>query len=184
MPYRYIDETVIAFNLDEITWCNQQAADMLGYPNPELLIGIEPFIIVSDEHYFDLLMEAKTVMTTGTPNSMMVSLVHRNEFNVPCLMRYAYSAEDGNFYAIVRPLLQNEEEKRLVRFLELVKNDIKTPETVIQGNTELIRRMKLNKQMLARSMSEIKLNIDEMRERSNSLIDGIGSRGRLISSQQ
>ncbi len=183
MPYRYIDEAVIAFNLDEITWCNQQAVDLLGYPSPELLVGIEPLILVSDEHYFDLLMGVKTARTTKIAGSIIISLVHRNEYTIPCILRYAFNPEDECFYAIVRPLLKVDDEKKLTRFIELVKNDIKTPEKVIEKNRELIRRMSLNRHMLAEQLSNIKYTIDEMREKSNQIIDSISNSG-FISSQR
>ena len=184
MSYRYIDEAVIAFTLDEITWCNQQAADLLGYPSPELVIGIEPLILVSDEHYFDLLMGAKTAMTTRVAGSSIISLVHRNEYNIPCILRYAFNPEDGSFYAIVRPLLKVEDEQKLTRFLELVKDDIKTPEKVIEGNKALIRRMSLNRHLLAEQLSNIKYSLDEIREASNRVFETIESTDRFISSQR
>ena len=181
MPYKNIDEAVIAFTLDEITWCNQQASDLLGYDSPEYLTGIEPFIFVSDEHYFDLLMGCKTAMTTGRGNNIVVSLVHRDEYNVPCIFRYAYCEEEGVFYAIARKLVEKDAEERLVRFIELVKDDVKTPETVIEGNAELVRRMSLNRHMLAQSLSEIKYSIEAMRKTTNDAFDTIPSHWTTLS---
>ncbi len=173
MPYRNIDEAVIAFTLDEITWCNQRASDLLGYKSPEYLTGMEPFILVSDEHYFDLLMGCKIAMTTGRGNNMVLSLVHRDEYNVPCIFRYAYCKEEGVFYAFARQLVEKNAEKRLVRFIELVKDDVKTPETVIEGNAALVRRMNLNRHMLAQSLSEIKYSIEAHRRTTQEAFDVI-----------
>jgi len=167
MPYRNIDEAVIAFTLDEITWCNQQASDLLGYKSPEHLIGIEPFILVSDEHYFDLLMGCKTAMSTGVGNNMILSMVHRNEYPIPCIFRYAYDKEESVFYAFTRQLVDKNAETHLIRFIELVKEDIKTPDKVIEGNAALIRRMSLNRHTLAQSLSEIKYSIEAHRKTVN-----------------
>lgn len=173
MPYRNIDEAVIAFTLDEITWCNQQASDLLGYKSPEYLAGMEPFILVSDEHYFDLLMGCKTAMTTGRGNNMILSLIHRDEYNIPCIFRYAYCIEEGVFYAFARKLVEKNAEERLIRFIELVKDDVKTPEVVLEGNAALARRMSLNRHMLAVSLSEIKYSIDSMRKTTDKAFDAI-----------
>lgn len=171
MPYRNINEAVIAFTLDEITWCNQQAADLLGYNSPEYLNGIEPFILVSDEHYFDLLMGCKTAMNTGVGNNIILSLVHKNEYPIPCIFRYAYDKEENIFYAFARQLVDKNAEEHLIRFIELVKEDIKTPDKVIEGNAALVRRMSLNRHTLAQSLSEIKYSIETHRRTTKAALD-------------
>ena len=171
MPYRYINEAVITFTLDEITWCNQQAADLLGYSSPNHLTGIEPFLIVSDEHYFDLLMGAKAVMTTGKEDILMASLIHLDETPIPCVLHYSFNQEEGCFIAIIKPIMSEEAEENLVRFMELVRDDIKTPESVAQCNAELIKRMKINEDALAQNLDEVKYILEELRKVSNDLVD-------------
>lgn len=184
MPYRHIDEAVIAFTLDEIVYCNQKAANLLKYVNPEHLIGVEPLRLVSDEHYFDILMGAKTALSTGKGNSSLCTLLDREDSHIPCILRYAYSDEENCFFAIIRPIIEREEEKKIVRFLELVRSDLDMPEKVVEGNTKLASRMKLNKEMLAESLSEIKEHIEELRLASNWVRDMIPSIDPSISAQQ
>ncbi len=172
-----LDEAVIAFTLEEITWCNEKAAGLLGYITPDHLVGREPFELVSDEHYFDLMMGAKTSLSTGKSNSILCTLIHREDNLVPCLIRYAYSIEECAFIAIIRPLMKDNAEENVVRFLELVRSNINVPDSVIEGNTDLINRMNLNKSMLAESLGEIKRNIEDMRRTSNLIRESIPTYG-------
>lgn len=183
MPYRYIDEAVIAFTLEEITYSNQKAADLLKYMSPEHLVGKEPLELVSDEHYFDILMGAKTALATGKGNSSLCTLLDREDGHVPCILRYAYSEEENCFFAIIRPIIQSDDEQKVKRFLELVRSDLNTPETIIEGNKGLVNRMKVNKTLLAESLLEIKEHIEELRLASNWVRDMIPTVDETIFAQ-
>ena len=63
--YGALNDAVYVHTLEEIMWCNEKGARLLGYDTPEQLKGKNPFDFATDEHYFDLMMEAGSVGRMG-----------------------------------------------------------------------------------------------------------------------
>ena len=158
--YGTLNDAVYVHTLEEITWCNEKGARLLGYDDPEQLKGKNPFDFATDEHYFDLMMEAGSVGRTGEGKGGFATINRRDGRELAVLLRCTYSRDTPNsLVTVVRPILNPTPDRKTLRFMEAIRNEIKTPLAVIKGYAELMERMELDADQLAHFLSLIRENI-------------------------
>ena len=156
--YGSLSDAVYIHTLDKIKWCNRSGARLLGYDDPEEIIGKSPFEFATDENYLDILLDACTSIRAGEGSRGHTTLNSRDGREVAVLMRCTLNGK--TLVTVVRPVVNPSLDRRTLRFIEGIRNEVKTPLAVIRGYTELMERMELDGAQLTHFLSLIRENLD------------------------
>jgi len=156
--YGSLSDAVYIHTLDKIKWCNRSGARLLGYDKPEEIIGKSPFEFATDENYLDILLDAGTSIKTREGSGGHTTLNRRDGKEVAVLIRCALNGK--TLVTVVRPVVNPTLDRKTLRFIEGIRNEVKTPLAVIKGYTELMERMELDGAQLTHFLLLMRENID------------------------
>ncbi len=146
-------DAVYVHTLDNIKWCNQRGARLLGYDDPKEIIGRSPFEFATDQQYIDIALDAGTSSRGG-----LATLSHRDGRDLSVHIRCTLKGK--TLVTEVRPAVNPSLDRRTLRFIEDIKNEVRTPIAVIKGYTELMERMEIDGAQLNHFLSLIRENVE------------------------
>ncbi len=119
------------------------------------------------------MLEAGAVRRTGEGSGGFTVLNHRDGRELAVLVRCTYNRDSPKtLVTLIRPVVNPTLDRRTLRFIEAIRNEINTPLAVIKGYTELIEDKFWDKMDpdLKRFLRVIKENIERLEESTESVM--------------
>ncbi len=135
-----LGEIVFIHSPDEILWCNNDAAELLGYKSPIDVIGKRREDILSEKDGETVRIQSKKVIETREGGTTLVDFIKNDGSTVSCISSHGLFNEETSdvIISVVQPVDKKDLKENVDDLLKEVLHEVNTPLSVLKGYTELL----------------------------------------------